>query len=154
VFKANKGVVSKIVQPEHMPFWADGTPIDIILNPLGVPSLMNVGRILETHLGLVCNKLGIKVSTPVFDGVRENKMRDLYKQAGLPEGRKVDLSDGCTSRKFDQKVMVGYIYMMKLNHLVADKVHARVDSPYSMITQQPLGRRAQYDGQRLGEMEI
>jgi DNA-directed RNA polymerase subunit beta len=115
---------------------------------------MNVGQVLETHLGLVCKKLGITVSTPVFDGVRESKMQELYKQAGLPAGGKVDLFDGCTGRKFDQKVMIGYIYMMKLNHLVADKVHARAVGPYSLITQQPLGGRAQYGGQRFGEMEV
>ncbi|MDR1528346.1 MAG: DNA-directed RNA polymerase subunit beta [Puniceicoccales bacterium] len=150
----NKGVVSKIVKSEDMPFLEDGTPIDIILNPLGVPGRMNVGQVLETHLGLVCKKLGITVSTPVFDGVKESKMQELYRQAGLPEGGKVDLFDGCTGRKFDQKVMVGYIYMMKLNHLVADKVHARAVGPYSLITQQPLGGRAQYGGQRFGEMEV
>jgi DNA-directed RNA polymerase subunit beta len=150
----NKGVVSKIVKSEDMPFLEDGTPVDIILNPLGVPGRMNVGQVLETHLGLICKKLGITVSTPVFDGVKESKMQELYEQAGLPAGGKVDLFDGYTGRKFDQKVMVGYIYMMKLNHLVADKVHARAVGPYSLITQQPLGGRAQYGGQRFGEMEV
>ena len=150
----NKGVVSRIVKPEDMPFLADGTPVDIILNPLGVPSRMNLGQILEAHLGLVCKKLGIKVATPVFDGVTENQLSDMYKKAGLAEGGKVDLYDGCTGRKFDQKVMVGCVYMMKLNHLVADKVHARAVGPYSLITQQPLGGRAQYGGQRFGEMEV
>ncbi|MDR2738041.1 MAG: DNA-directed RNA polymerase subunit beta [Puniceicoccales bacterium] len=150
----NKGVVSKIVKSEDMPFLADGTPIDIILNPLGVPSRMNVGQVLETHLGWVCQKLGIKVATPVFDGASEERITKLYTDAGLPDDGKVNLFDGCTGRKFDQKVMVGYIYMMKLNHLVADKVHARAVGPYSLITQQPLGGRAQYGGQRLGEMEV
>ena len=150
----NKGVVSRIVKSEDMPFLADGTPVDIILNPLGVPSRMNLGQILEAHLGLVYKKLGIKVATPVFDGVTENQLSDMYKKAGLAEGGKVDLYDGCTGRKFDQKVMVGCVYMMKLNHLVADKVHARAVGPYSLITQQPLGGRAQYGGQRFGEMEV
>lgn len=150
----NKGVVSRIVKPEDMPFLADGTPVDIVLNPLGVPSRMNVGQVLETHLGLVCKKLGIKAATPVFDGVLESKLSEMYQQAGLPNGGKFDLYDGCTGRKFDQKVMVGCIYMMKLNHLVADKVHARAVGPYSLITQQPLGGRAQYGGQRFGEMEV
>ncbi|MDR1432792.1 MAG: DNA-directed RNA polymerase subunit beta [Puniceicoccales bacterium] len=150
----NKGVVSKIVKPEDMPFLADGTPVDIILNPLGVPSRMNVGQVLETYLGLVCKKLGIKVATPVFDGASEERINQLYGEAGLLPGGKVNLFDGHTGRKFDQKVMVGYIYMMKLNHLVADKVHARAVGPYSLITQQPLGGRAQYGGQRFGEMEV
>jgi DNA-directed RNA polymerase subunit beta len=150
----NKGVVSKIVKPEDMPFLADGTPIDIVLNPLGVPSRMNVGQVLETYLGLACRRLGIKVATPVFDGASEEKIGELYAQAGLRGGGKVDLFDGHTGRKFDQKVMVGVIYMMKLNHLVADKVHARAVGPYSLITQQPLGGRAQYGGQRFGEMEV
>jgi DNA-directed RNA polymerase subunit beta len=150
----NKGVVSRIVKPEDMPFLADGTPIDIVLNPLGIPSRMNVGQVLETHLGWVCKKLGIKVATPVFDGASEEKIGEMYREAVLPKGGKVDLYDGQTGRKFDQKVMVGYIYMMKLNHLVADKVHARAVGPYSLITQQPLGGRAQYGGQRFGEMEV
>ncbi|MDR1402042.1 MAG: DNA-directed RNA polymerase subunit beta [Puniceicoccales bacterium] len=150
----NKGVVSKIVKSEDMPFLADGTPIDIILNPLGVPSRMNVGQVLETHLGRACQKLGIKVATPVFNGFSEEKIEELYVEAGLPKGGKIDLFDGHTGRKFDQKIMVGYIYMMKLNHLVADKVHARAVGPYSLITQQPLGGRAQYGGQRFGEMEV
>jgi DNA-directed RNA polymerase subunit beta len=150
----NKGVVSKIVRLEDMPFLADGTPIDIVLNPLGVPSRMNVGQVLETYLGLVCKKLGIKVATPVFDGASEEKIEQLYTQAGMESSGKVELFDGHTGRKFDQKVMVGVIYMMKLNHLVADKVHARAVGPYSLITQQPLGGRAQYGGQRFGEMEV
>ena len=150
----NKGVVSRIVKSEDMPFFFFFFPVDIILNPLGVPSRMNLGQILEAHLGLVCKKLGIKVATPVFDGVTEKQLADMYKKAGLAEGGKVDLYDGCTGRKFDQKVMVGCVYMMKLNHLVADKVHARAVGPYSLITQQPLGGRAQYGGQRFGEMEV
>ncbi|MDR1413589.1 MAG: DNA-directed RNA polymerase subunit beta [Puniceicoccales bacterium] len=150
----NKGVVSKIVKTEDMPFLADGTPIDIILNPLGVPSRMNVGQVLEAHLGWACQKLGIKVAVPAFDGLSEEKIEELYAQAGLPSGGKIDLFDGYTGRKFDQKVTVGCIYMMKLNHLVADKVHARAVGPYSLITQQPLGGRAQYGGQRFGEMEV
>lgn len=150
----NKGVVSRIVKREDMPFLSDGRSIDIILNPLGVPSRMNVGQVLETYLGAACKKLGIKVATHVFDGTPETKIQELMQEAGLSIDGKTELFDGCTGEKFDQRIMVGYIYMMKLNHLVADKVHARAVGPYSLITQQPLGGRAQYGGQRFGEMEV
>ncbi|MDR2806665.1 MAG: DNA-directed RNA polymerase subunit beta [Puniceicoccales bacterium] len=150
----NKGVVSKIVHREDMPFLPDGTPVDIILNPMGVPSRMNVGQVLETHLGWACEKLGIKIATPVFDGMSESQIREYLTKAGLPENGKSVLFDGRTGERFDQQVVVGYIYMMKLNHLVADKIHARAVGPYSLITQQPLGGKAQYGGQRFGEMEV
>ena len=150
----NKGVVARIVPVEDMPFLADGTPVDICLNPLGVPSRMNVGQVLETHLGWACSKLGLKVATPIFDGIPEKQIREYLKQAGLPETGKAMLVNGHTGEAFDQDVVVGYIYMMKLNHLVADKIHARATGPYSLITQQPLGGKAQYGGQRFGEMEV
>jgi len=150
----NKGVVAKIVPEEDMPYLPDGTPIEIVLNPLGVPSRMNVGQVLETHLGWACHKLGFTVATPVFDGISEDKVREYLVEAGLPSSGKSPLYDGRTGRKFDQTVVVGYIYMMKLNHLVADKIHARAVGPYSLITQQPLGGKAQYGGQRFGEMEV
>ncbi|MDR2769220.1 MAG: DNA-directed RNA polymerase subunit beta [Puniceicoccales bacterium] len=150
----NKGVVAQIVPVQDMPFLADGTPVDIILNPLGIPSRMNVGQVLETHLGWACRALGIKIATPVFDGVSEDTIRTYLKKANLPESGKITLYDGCTGEAFFQKVMVGCIYMMKLNHLVANKIHARAVGPYSLITQQPLGGKAQYGGQRFGEMEV
>tara|TARA_B100001248_G_scaffold220746_1_gene176683 strand:+ start:128081 stop:131863 length:3783 start_codon:yes stop_codon:yes gene_type:complete len=150
----NKGVVAKIVPEEDMPFLPDGTPIQIVLNPLGVPSRMNVGQVLETHLGWACDKLGIKVATPIFDGIAESRIREYLKEANLPVSGKSKLVDGRTGEPFDQEVVVGYIYMMKLNHLVADKIHARAVGPYSLITQQPLGGKAQYGGQRFGEMEV
>ncbi|MFO1448724.1 MAG: DNA-directed RNA polymerase subunit beta [Opitutaceae bacterium] len=150
----NKGVVAKIVPEEDMPFLPDGTSVEICLNPLGVPSRMNVGQVLETHLGWACKKLGIKVATPVFDGIPEKKVREYLKQAGLPNSGKSPLFDGRTGEKIDQEVVVGYIYMMKLNHLVSHKIHARAVGPYSLVTQQPLGGKAQYGGQRFGEMEV
>ena len=150
----NKGVVARIVPEEDMPFLEDGTPVEIVLNPLGVPSRMNVGQLLETHLGWACRLLGIKIATPVFDGIREKEIRGYLKQAGLPEHAKVHLFDGRTGERFDQEVVVGYIYMLKLGHLVADKIHARAVGPYSLVTQQPLGGKAQYGGQRFGEMEV
>ena len=150
----NKGVVAKIVPEEDMPFLPDGTPIQICLNPLGVPSRMNVGQVLETHLGWACSKLGIKVATPVFDGIPESKVRGYLKEAKLPMTGKSVLHDGRTGEKLDQEVVVGYIYMMKLNHLVSHKIHARAVGPYSLVTQQPLGGKAQYGGQRFGEMEV
>ena len=150
----NKGVVSRIVPVQDMPFLEDGTPVDIILNPLGIPSRMNVGQVLETHLGWACRALGIKISTPVFDGVPEETIREYLRKANLPEDGKITLYDGFTGEAFLQKVMVGCIYMMKLNHLVANKIHARAVGPYSLITQQPLGGKAQYGGQRFGEMEV
>ena len=137
-----------------MPYLPDGTPVEICLNPMGVPSRMNVGQVLETHLGWACKKLGIKVATPIFDGISEKDIRKYLKDSGLPESGKVRLIDGLTGEYFDQDIVVGYIYMMKLNHLVADKIHARAVGPYSLITQQPLGGKAQYGGQRFGEMEV
>lgn len=150
----NKGVVAKIVRVEDMPYLADGTPIDICLNPLGVPSRMNVGQVLECHLGFACKKLGLKIATPVFDGIEEEQIKKYLADAGLPLTGKSPLFDGRTGRKLDQDVVVGYTYMLKLNHLVADKIHARAVGPYSLITQQPLGGKAQYGGQRFGEMEV
>jgi DNA-directed RNA polymerase subunit beta len=150
----NKGVVARIVKEEDMPFLADGTPVEIVLNPLGVPSRMNVGQVLETHLGWAAKILGLKYATPVFDGIKEKDIRGYLKQAGLPEHAKTHLYDGRTGEKFDQEIVVGYIYMMKLGHLVADKIHARAVGPYSLVTQQPLGGKAQYGGQRFGEMEV
>ena len=150
----NKGVVAKIVPEEDMPFLPDGTPVEICLNPLGVPSRMNVGQVLETHLGWACKKLGLKVATPVFDGISEKRVREYLKEAKLPTSGKSPLFDGRTGEKIDQEVVVGYIYMMKLNHLVSHKIHARAVGPYSLVTQQPLGGKAQYGGQRFGEMEV
>ena len=137
-----------------MPYLPDGTPVDIVLNPLGVPSRMNVGQILETHLGWAGKILGLRFATPVFDGCSEDDMRGYLKEAGLPLSGKTVLHDGVTGEKFEQKVTVGYIYMLKLSHLVDDKIHARSIGPYSLITQQPLGGKAQFGGQRFGEMEV
>jgi DNA-directed RNA polymerase subunit beta len=150
----NKGVISKIVPVEDMPFLEDGTPVDIILSPLGVVSRMNLGQILETHLGLAANALGYKVVTPVLNGVTEDQIREELKKAGFPEDGQVTLYDGRTGESFDNKVTVGYIYMLKLNHMVEDKIHQRSIGPYSLITQQPLGGKAQFGGQRFGEMEV
>ncbi|HEY5891694.1 MAG TPA: DNA-directed RNA polymerase subunit beta [Chthoniobacterales bacterium] len=157
----NKGVVARIVPEEDMPFLADGTPVEIVLNPLGVPSRMNVGQVLETHLGVAAKALGFKVATPVFDGIEESDIRDYLRKAQQVEGftwtndtGKSDLYDGRTGELFDHRVVVGYIYMLKLGHLVADKIHARAVGPYSLVTQQPLGGKAQYGGQRFGEMEV
>jgi len=150
----NKGVVSKVLPAEDMPFLPDGTPIQIVLNPLGVPSRMNVGQILETHLGWAAHALGMKVATPVFNGATEEVIRGYLKKAGLPESGKINLRDGRTGRNFYHEVTVGHIYMMKLNHLVDDKIHARAIGPYSLVTQQPLGGKAQFGGQRFGEMEV
>jgi len=150
----NKGVVSKIVPVEDMPYLEDGTPIDIILNPLGVPSRMNVGQLLETHLGWAAKKLNIKIATPVFDGAKLPQIREMLKKADLPESGKVTLYDGYSGQPFDSQVTVGFIYMMKLSHLVDDKIHARSIGPYSLVTQQPLGGKAQFGGQRFGEMEV
>ncbi|MBL7155795.1 MAG: DNA-directed RNA polymerase subunit beta [Candidatus Omnitrophica bacterium] len=150
----NKGVIAKILPEEDMPFLEDGTPVEIVLNPLGVPSRMNVGQILETHLGWAAKILGFHVATHVFDGARENEIKKEMKEAALPEGGKVTLYDGWTGKPFDQTVTVGYIYMMKLIHLVDDKIHARSIGPYSLVTQQPLGGKAQFGGQRFGEMEV
>jgi DNA-directed RNA polymerase subunit beta len=150
----NKGVISRILPMEDMPFLPDGTSVDIILNPIGVPSRMNLGQVLETHLGWAASKLGFRVATPVFDGAREDEIKDLLVAAGLPEDGKVDLYDGRTGEKFDRPVTVGVIYMLKLAHLVEDKIHARSTGPYSLVTQQPLGGKAQFGGQRFGEMEV
>ena len=150
----NKGVVAKILPVEDMPFLSDGTPVEIVLNPLGVPSRMNVGQILETHLGWAAKILGFKVSSPVFDGASELEIKEAMKQAGIPTEGKVTVYDGFTGKPFDQKVTIGYIYMMKLAHLVDDKIHARSIGPYSLVTQQPLGGKAQFGGQRFGEMEV
>jgi DNA-directed RNA polymerase subunit beta len=132
----------------------DGTPVDIVLNPLGVPSRMNIGQILETHLGWAMKVLGLKAATPVFDGASEDHIREALKRAGLPQDGKTILYDGRTGERFDHEVTVGYIYMLKLHHLVEDKIHARSTGPYSLITQQPLGGKAQFGGQRFGEMEV
>jgi DNA-directed RNA polymerase subunit beta len=150
----NKGVISKIVPEEDMPFLEDGTPVQIILNPLGVPSRMNVGQVMETHLGWAADKLDQHIATPVFDGASEKDIKDKLEEAGLPRSGQTTLRDGRTGEPFDQKVTVGFIYMMKLNHLVDDKIHARSIGPYSLVTQQPLGGKAQFGGQRLGEMEV
>lgn len=161
----NKGVIAKIVKEEDMPFLADGTPVDIVLNPLGVPSRMNVGQVLETHLGWAAKLLGLQIATPVFDGISEAEIKEYLRQAALKqrergelplvdEDGKTVLYDGRTGDPFDQRVVVGYIYMMKLCHMVADKIHARAVGPYSLVTQQPLGGKAQYGGQRFGEMEV
>jgi len=150
----NKGVVSKILPEEDMPYLPDGTPVEIVLNPLGVPSRMNVGQILETHLGWAARALGFWVASPVFDGAKEEETKDLLRQAGLPMSGKALLFDGRTGKPFRQEVTVGYIYMMKLAHLVDDKMHARSIGPYSLVTQQPLGGKAQFGGQRFGEMEV
>jgi len=150
----NKGVISIVVPEEDMPYLPDGTPVDIILNPLGVPSRMNVGQILETHLGWAAKELGLYVATPVFEGVSESELKGLLKQAGLPTSGQITLYDGMTGEPFQKPVTVGYMYMMKLHHLVDDKIHARSIGPYSLVTQQPLGGKAQFGGQRLGEMEV
>jgi DNA-directed RNA polymerase subunit beta len=150
----NKGVISRVLPIEDMPFLPDGTPVDIILNPLGVPHRMNIGQIMETHLGWAANALGFKIATPVFDGATEEDIEDVLRHAGLPDSGKVQLYDGRTGDPFDHPITVGYTYMLKLAHLVEDKVHARSTGPYSLITQQPLGGKAQFGGQRFGEMEV
>ena len=150
----NKGVISKILPVEDMPFLEDGTPVQILLNPLGVPSRMNVGQILETHLGWAGAKLGFRAVTPVFDGAEEADINKALGEAGLPKHGKAQLYDGRTGEPFEQETTVGYIYMLKLHHLVDDKVHARSTGPYSLITQQPLGGKARFGGQRFGEMEV
>ena len=150
----NKGVISRILAEADMPYLPDGTPVDIVLNPLGVPSRMNVGQILETHLGWAARVLGLSIATPVFDGATEGEIKKLLKDANLPNSGKTMLYDGMTGEPFEQQVTVGYIYMLKLSHLVDDKIHARSIGPYSLITQQPLGGKAQFGGQRFGEMEV
>ncbi|MBP8252631.1 MAG: DNA-directed RNA polymerase subunit beta, partial [Herpetosiphon sp.] len=150
----NKGVVSRVLAVEDMPFLPDGTPVDIVLNPLAVPSRMNIGQILETHLGWAASRLGYRIATPVFDGARDADITQALNESGLPFDAKIDLYDGRTGEKFDNPVTVGYKYMLKLAHLVEDKIHARSTGPYSLVTQQPLGGKAQFGGQRFGEMEV
>jgi len=150
----NKGVVARIVPDADMPFLPDGTPVEVVLNPLGVPSRMNLGQVFETHLGAACKLLGMHAATPVFDGIKELDIDNLLEKAGLPRDGKNVLYDGRTGEPFDQRVVVGQIYILKLHHLVTDKIHARAVGPYSLVTQQPLGGKAQYGGQRLGEMEV
>ena len=150
----NKGVVSRILPVEDMPFLPDGTPLDIVLNPLGVPSRMNIGQVLEVHLGYAAKTLGWKVATPIFNGANERDIQELLKEAGLNENGKSWLYDGRTGQRFDNPVTVGYVYFLKLHHLVDDKIHARSTGPYSLVTQQPLGGKAQFGGQRFGEMEV
>ena len=150
----NKGVVSRILPSEDMPFLPDGTPLDIVLNPLGVPSRMNIGQVLEVHLGYAAKALGWNICTPVFDGAHESDIRECFKMADMPEDGKIQLYDGRTGEPFDNRVTVGYMYYLKLHHLVDDKIHARSTGPYSLVTQQPLGGKAQFGGQRFGEMEV
>jgi len=150
----NKGIIARIVPEEDMPRLPDGTPVEVVLNPLGVPSRMNVGQILETHLGWAAKKLGLWIATPVFDGISEKEIKGLLEEANLPSSGKIKLYDGISGEQFDHKVTVGYTYIMKLYHLVDDKIHARSTGPYSLITQQPLGGKAQFGGQRFGEMEV
>jgi DNA-directed RNA polymerase subunit beta len=150
----NKGVIARILPEEDMPYLPDGTPVEIVLNPLGVPSRMNVGQILETHLGWAAKALGLQFATPVFDGATEKEIKLQLEKTGLPTSGKTYLHDGMNGERFEQKVTVGYIYMLKLSHLVDDKIHARSIGPYSLITQQPLGGKAQFGGQRFGEMEV
>ncbi|HHT05665.1 MAG TPA: DNA-directed RNA polymerase subunit beta, partial [Hydrogenispora sp.] len=150
----NKGVIAKILPIEDMPFLPDGTPVEIVLNPLGVPSRMNLGQILETHLGWAAKVLGFNIATPVFDGMSEEEIIELLEKANLPRDGKVTLYDGRSGEPFDRPITVGYIYMLKLAHLVDDKIHARSTGPYSLVTQQPLGGKAQFGGQRFGEMEV
>ncbi len=155
----NKGVISRVLPQADMPFLADGTPLQIVLNPLGVPSRMNIGQVLEVHLGLVCKQLGWKIATPVFDGATEQDIKHLFEENNIlnPEGKvdgKIQVYDGRTGEAFENRVTVGVQYMIKLIHLVDDKIHARSIGPYSLVTQQPLGGKAQFGGQRFGEMEV
>ena len=150
----NKGVISRILPEEDMPFLPDGTPLEIVLSPLGVPSRMNIGQVLEVHLGLACRALGWEIATPVFDGATENDTMDLLEKAGYDRSGKIELYDGRNGEKFVSPITVGYMYMLKLHHLVDDKMHARSTGPYSLVTQQPLGGKAQFGGQRFGEMEV
>jgi DNA-directed RNA polymerase subunit beta len=150
----NKGVIARILPVEDMPFMEDGTPVDIVLNPLGVPSRMNIGQLFETHLGMAARALGMKVASPSFNGVPMSKIQDLLKEAGFPADGKQQLYDGRTGGAYKERTTVGSMYMIKLNHMVADKIHARSTGPYTMVTQQPLGGKAQNGGQRFGEMEV
>jgi DNA-directed RNA polymerase subunit beta len=150
----NKGVVSVLVPQEDMPFLPDGRPVEMVLNPLGVPSRMNVGQILETHLGWAAHELNIRMATPVFNGATLEEVEKVLEESGIPVDGKTVLYDGRTGEPFNEKITVGYLYMMKLSHLVDDKIHARSIGPYSLVTQQPLGGKAQFGGQRFGEMEV
>ena len=150
----NKGVISRILPVEDMPYLPDGTPVDIMLNPLGVPSRMNIGQILEIHLGMACKKLGIHIATQVFDGISNEEIYELMEKAGMSKDGKTVLYDGRTGERFDERISVGVMYMIKLVHMVDDKLHARSTGPYSLVTQQPLGGKAQNGGQRFGEMEV
>jgi DNA-directed RNA polymerase subunit beta len=150
----NKGVISRILPECDMPFLPDGTPVDIMLNPLGVPSRMNIGQILEVHLGMALKKLGYRIATPVFDGISNEEILETMKQAGMAKDGKTVLYDGRTGERFDERITVGVMYMIKLVHMVDDKLHARATGPYSLVTQQPLGGKAQNGGQRFGEMEV
>ena len=150
----NKGVISLILPEEDMPYLPDGRPVDIMLNPLGVPSRMNIGQILEVHLGMAGKKLGVHYATPVFDGATWEDIMEEMKEAGMAEDGKVELRDGRTGEPFDHRINVGVMYMVKLHHMVDDKLHARATGPYSLVTQQPLGGKAQFGGQRFGEMEV
>ena len=150
----NKGVISLILPQEDMPYLPDGTPVDIMLNPQGVPSRMNIGQILELHLGMAAKKLGVHFATPVFDGASIKDIQEMMKEAGMDEDGKTVLYNGRTGEPFDNRISVGVMYMIKLHHMVDDKLHARSTGPYSMVTQQPLGGKAQFGGQRFGEMEV
>jgi DNA-directed RNA polymerase subunit beta len=150
----NKGVISRILPEADMPFLPDGTPVDIMLNPLGVPSRMNIGQILEVHLGMALRKLGYKIATPVFDGITNEEIFEMMEKAGMAKDGKTILYDGRTGEPFDERITVGVMYMIKLVHMVDDKLHARATGPYSLVTQQPLGGKAQNGGQRFGEMEV
>lgn len=150
----NKGVVARILPEEDMPFLPDGTPVQIVLNPLGVPSRMNIGQVLEVHLGMAAMQLGIHVATPVFDGAKEYDVFDTMEEAGMQRNGKTVLYDGRTGEEFEREVTVGVMHMIKLAHMVDDKIHARSTGPYSLVTQQPLGGKAQFGGQRFGEMEV
>ena len=150
----NKGVISRILPPEDMPYMEDGTPVDIMLNPQGVPSRLNIGQVLEVHLGMAAKKLGLHVATPVFDGVTSEDLTEIMKEAGMAPDGKCTLIDGRTGKPFDNRINVGVMYMIKLAHMVDDKLHARSDGPYTLVTQQPMGGKAQNGGQRFGEMEV
>lgn len=150
----NKGVISRVLPEEDMPYMEDGTPMDIVLNPQGIPSRMNIGQVLEVHLGLAAKKLGWHVATSVFDGANEYDIMDALEEAGYPRNGKLELFDGRTGDAFENNITVGYMYYLKLHHLVDDKLHARSTGPYSLVTQQPLGGKAQFGGQRFGEMEV
>ena len=150
----NKGVISKILPVEDMPFMPDGTPVDIMLNPFGVPSRMNIGQVLEIHLGMAAKALGVKFATPVFDGINNDELRSIMAEANTSSDGKIVLRDGSTGEPYDERISVGVMYMIKLAHMVDDKLHARATGPYSLVTQQPLGGKAQNGGQRFGEMEV